>query len=130
MNVGSDSSGLDESVSRIIPMWQAWINGSIGLWLIVSGFLDLTLPECQLNNLIVGGMLILNGWSMKSYRKWAAGFAAIMGIWVIVCALFPYFLRGAGCLWNDVICGLIISMVGFTSFRDDFDGQERSSERP
>lgn len=38
-------------------MWQDWINGLVGLWLVVASFLNLSASAMQ-TNLLVGGIVI------------------------------------------------------------------------
>lgn len=38
-------------------MWQQWINGILGLWVLISPFVGLT-PEAMTTNLVIVGIVI------------------------------------------------------------------------
>ncbi|OQX87183.1 hypothetical protein B6D60_04505 [candidate division KSB1 bacterium 4484_87] len=69
-------------------MWQAWVNGILGIWLIIAAFL-------------IG---------KKAWQGWTA---VIFGIWLVIAAFIPSLQAHTGNLWNDLIVGIIIAIAGF-----------------
>lgn len=51
-------------------MWQQWINFIVGLWIILSGFMNLSV-EAMTTNLFVSGAIvaILGLWGALSHRS-------------------------------------------------------------
>jgi len=62
-------------------MWQAWINGLVGLWLIVSGFVVVgSKAACMVNNLSTGALLGIFGiWAALSHKYWQSWVVALVG---------------------------------------------------
>ena len=87
-------------------MWQGWISGIIGLWLIVSGIIGKGL-EAQWNYLIAGIVLaVLGAWT---YKHWQSILTGLGGIWLIISGLVASLMAPV----NLIIVGLIVAVLGF-----------------
>ncbi len=98
--------------------WQSWVNGVLGLWLIVVALIGL---EASMTTLVITGFLvaIVGFWAalMRNslWQQWVNG---ILGLWVIA---IPFLvLTGATLAWTVGITGLVVAVLGFWA-----TGQER-----
>jgi len=96
-------------------MWQAYVDGILGLWLIVAAFLNFSAVGNLWDNLIVGVLVAIAGFLMISKKSWQGWTAAVLGIWLVVAAFIPSLQAHTGNLWNDLIVGVIVAVVGFTA---------------
>lgn len=90
-------------------MWQAWINGVLGLWLIVSAFIVAGNKVALLvNNLITGAVLIFLGiWTALRHKYWQSWVVALVGAWMIVAGLvFP--ANYSGNLASNILAGVLV----------------------
>jgi sulfite exporter TauE/SafE len=95
-------------------MWQGWVNGILGLWLIVTAFLGFGSSGNLWNDLIVGIIVAILGYSITKPKGWQGWIAFILGLWLIIVGLFIGGLRvGGGALWNNLIVGIIVAITGF-----------------
>lgn len=95
-------------------MWQAWINGLVGLWLIVSAFIVVeSKAACFFNNLTTGVVLIILGiWAALSHKNWQSWVVALVGAWMIISGMwFPESHRGN--LANNLVAGLFVTIAAF-----------------
>jgi len=96
-------------------MWQGWVNGILGLWLIVASF---TITGSKtgncLNGLITGAVLIILGlWGAVSHRCWQGCAVAAIGAWMVVAGIwFP--ANYMGTVANDIAAGVAIAMISFS----------------
>ncbi|RMD91868.1 MAG: hypothetical protein D6813_06945 [Calditrichaeota bacterium] len=88
-------------------MWQGWINGIIGLWLIVSGIIGAGLHAPW--NYIIAGVLmaILGFWTAKFWQSVITG---ILGIWMIISGILSATLMHPA---NMIIVGIITAVLSF-----------------
>ena len=95
-------------------MWQGWINGVLGLWLIVASFTVTGSKTYNLmNGLITGAVLIILGlWGAVSHRCWQGCAVAAIGAWMIVAGIW-FSSSYAGNLINDIIAGMAVAVVSF-----------------
>jgi len=95
-------------------MWQAWINGIIGLWLIVASFTIAGSSTGNLaNNLIAGIILLALGlWAAVANKSWQNWIIAIIGAWMIV-AGFWFPASHGGNVANYLIAGALVAVAGF-----------------
>lgn len=96
-------------------MWQAYVDGVLGLWLIVAAFLNFSAVGNLWDNLIVGVIVAIAGFMMISKKSWQGWTEGILGIWLVVAAFIPSLQAHIGNLWNDLIVGVIVAVVGFTA---------------
>jgi len=96
-------------------MWQAWVNGILGLWLIVAAFLGFGATANLWNDLIVGLVVAIVSLTILKEKPWQAWLALILGVWMIIAAFIPSLVSGSGYIYNDVISGLIIAIAGFAA---------------
>ncbi len=94
-------------------MWQAWTNGVLGIWLVVAAFLPLSATGNLWDNLIVGIVAGIAGFTMIKEKSWQGWLASIMGLWLIVAAFVPGLQAHTGNLWNDLISGILLMVAGF-----------------
>jgi len=90
-------------------MWQAWINGIFGFWLIVSAFIVAgSKAACLVNNLTTGAVLIILGvWAALRHKYWQSWVVALVGAWMIVAGLvFP--ANFSGILANNILAGVLV----------------------
>jgi hypothetical protein len=96
----------------------AWINVLLGIWVIISPFVlgFALVPRAMWNNVIAGIIVAAlapsrTGSPRQSGWSWAN---VILGIWLIIS---PFVLAYATTIavWNNVILGIIILIVGVTN---------------
>ncbi len=96
-------------------MWQAWINGSLGLWLITIAFFQMKNLDCVMNNLFTGIISAIVGWLMKEVRPWQGWASIVLGGWLIVTLTIPDLLIGRYQQWNLSFVGVLLTVSGFTA---------------
>jgi hypothetical protein len=94
-------------------MWQAWTNGILGLWLIIAAFLGFDSTVNLWNDLLVGIIVAVIGYTFVKQKPWQAWVCLVVGVWLIIAAFIPSLVSGQGYLWNDLISGVIIAIGGF-----------------
>ena len=87
----------------------------MGLWLIVTAFFRMNRMDCMKYNLVVGILIAMVGWWMKAAKPWQGWLSVAMGLWFAVAVFFPPFNEGDGFLWNNVIGGTLVAIIGFTA---------------
>lgn len=96
-------------------MWQGWINGLLGLWLVLAAFLKLTPAGNLWDNLIVGVVVAIVGFLMISKKSWQGWTSGLLGVWLIIAAFIPSLQTHTGNLWNDLIVGVVVAIAGFAA---------------
>jgi hypothetical protein len=97
-------------------MWQAWVNGILGIWLIIAAFIKANPSFGLWDNLIVGIVVIIIMFTYIPLRRsWQGWLALILGAWMIVSAFIPGLRGGTAYLWNDLIAGIIVAIAGFAA---------------
>lgn len=94
-------------------MWQAWTIAILGLWLMVAAFLGFDPTVNLWNNLLVGLIVAIVGYTLVKKKPWQAWVSMVVGVWMIIAAFIPSLTSGQGYLWNDLISGLVIAIGGF-----------------
>jgi len=94
-------------------MWQAWTNGIIGLWLFIAAFLPFSATGNLWDNLIVGVIAGIAGYTMIKEKNWQGWTAGILGIWLIIAAFIPELVSHTGNMWNAGIVGILLMIAGF-----------------
>jgi hypothetical protein len=87
----------------------------MGLWLIVTAFFRMDKIDCMKYNLLVGSLIAIVGWRMKAAKPWQGWLSVVMGVWFAVAVFFPPFDEGEGFLWNNVIGGTLVAIIGLTA---------------
>ncbi|MCD6427603.1 MAG: SPW repeat protein [Caldisericaceae bacterium] len=100
-------------------MWQGWVAGILGLWGIISPFIFKTRTGNMANDIIVGIIVAIAGFTVIKERAWQGWLAGILGIWWIIAGLIPALTTGAGHIWNDIIVGILVAIAGFTALRKE-----------
>ena len=95
-----------------------WLNVLLGIWVIISPFVLAFGPSSAAiwNNVATGGavaILALISTSMPRQPGWSWT-NMLLGIWLLV-SPFALGLAGATMLWNNVILGIIIAVVGWAN---------------
>ena len=86
-----------------VKMWNAWVNFILGLWLLLSGFVQgFVVPG---NFIIVGIVVAFMGFT--GARKWQGVVNGILGLWLILSGLLPGLIAGA----NMGITGAVIAVL-------------------
>jgi len=96
-------------------MWQGWVNGILGLWLIVASFTVTGSKTYNLMNGLITGvvLLVLGIWGAVSHRCWQGYAIAAIGAWMIVAGIwFP--ANYMGNVANDIIAGMAVAVVSFS----------------
>ena len=99
-------------------MWQNWTNIVLGIWLIIAAFIP-TITASQgaslWNALIVGIIALLVAiWAVLVNKQSLCWLNALAGGWLLISAFIPGITAvQIGNLWNDLIVGLVIALVGF-----------------
>jgi hypothetical protein len=96
-------------------MWQGWVAGILGLWGIISPFIFKTRTGNMANDIIVGILVAIAGFTVIKEHAWQGWLAGILGIWWIIAGLIPALTTGAGNIWNDIIVGILVAIAGFTA---------------
>jgi len=73
------------------------------------------------NDLIVGVIVGIAGFTMIKEKSWQGWTAGILGIWLIIAAFIPSLQAHAGNMWNCIIVGVLLMVAGFGAF----EGQGR-----
>lgn len=86
-------------------MFQSWINGILGVWMIVAGFISGV--QHGVNYIIVGLVIaILGFWAAK---KWQNAVCGILGLWFILSGIVSNLIAPA----NSIIVGIVIAGLSF-----------------
>ncbi len=94
-------------------MWKGWVNGILGLWLIIAAFLKFSATAVLWDNLIVGIIVGIIGILMIKEKPWQGWLGTIVGILLIIAAFIKSLQTGAGYLWTDLILGVLAAIAGF-----------------
>jgi len=94
-------------------MWQAWTNGILGLWLVIAAFLPFSATGNLWDDLIVGVIVGIAGFTMAKAKAWQGWTAGILGIWLIIAAFIPALQAHVGNMWNGIIVGVLLMVAGF-----------------
>ncbi len=101
-------------------MWQAWVNGILGVWLFIAAFLNFTSTGNLWNDIIVGVIVAVSGYLMKDEKSWQGWLSVIIGVWLIIAAAFiPSLITGDGSEWNLIISGVVAMVAGFSALGGD-----------
>ncbi len=91
--------------------WQQWINGILGLWLIVVALIGLSTSATTL--VVTGIVIAIVGFWGAAMRTalWQQWVNAILGLWTIA---IPFIgLSDIALGWTVGITGLVIAVLGF-----------------
>ncbi len=91
-------------------MWQAWMNGLLGVWLAVAPFTGLGIPSARLNNILTGGIILTVAVFYVSGNSWKRWLNIIAGAWIVTSAFFAPFIEGELYLLNNLISGLLVAL--------------------
>ena len=94
-------------------MWQAWTNGIIGLWLFIAAFLNFSSSGNMWDDLIVGVITAVVGFSMAKVKPWQGWLTGLVGLWLLISLFVPSLLNGLGNEWNAIISGILLMVGGF-----------------
>ena len=94
-------------------MWQAWTNAALGIWIFIAAFLNFSPLGNLWDNLIVGVVATIAGFTMINQKSWQGWLAGIMGIWLVIAAFIPGLQAQSGNMWNDMISGILLMIAGF-----------------
>ncbi len=119
----SQESWQLQRISRLVEIrklrYKGWIQGILGLWLIIAGFSSLGPHFHFCNNIVVGIFLaIANSCLIKEQfcENWVG---TILGLWLIITAKIPILFSGIGLYLNNSVVGLIIMTEGIVASRHE-----------
>jgi hypothetical protein len=97
--------------------WQDWINGLLGLWIIVSPWaLEHTMPSdtgglAMWNLWTVGvAVLVIAAIALFAFQAWEEWTNAILGVWLLVSPWLLGFSTSTALVWNAVIIGTLVAV--------------------
>ena len=95
----------------------SWINLILGIWLIISPFVFVSVgPKVTVaNNVVLGILLIASSWWILAVTAPAGGvswFQMLCGIWLIIAPFVLRYNQVTHAVTNDVIVGIIAFIVG------------------
>lgn len=86
-------------------MFQSWINGVLGIWMIVAGFISTV--QHSVNYIIVGIIVAALGfWAAKRWQNTVSG---VLGLWLIVSGIITTLIAPV----NSIIIGIVIAVLSF-----------------
>lgn len=91
-------------------MWQAWMNGLLGIWLALAPFTGMGIPSARLNNILTGGIVLTVAMFYVRGNSWKRWLTIIVGAWIITSAFFTPFTDGELYVLNNVISGLLVAL--------------------
>ena len=94
-------------------MWKGWVNGIIGVLLIIFAFIKFS-PSAVMWIDILGGLIvaILSILTIKE-KSWQGWLGTIAGILLFIVGFIGSLHTGSGHLWTDLILGLLAAIAGF-----------------
>lgn len=90
------------------------INLVLGIWLILSPFLFSYSSTAMTDSIILGTIIAILAVIRLSAQTWASWFNGIAGLWLII-APFIIGSTESAVLWNQIIVGLAVAVLGFWS---------------
>lgn len=96
---------------------KSWIIVVLGIWLAVAAFLTLGMHGQELDNLAVGLVVAIVGFSMMNHKPAIGWGAGLLGGWVVISAFIPTLVEGSGLHYNNVIFGVLIAVAGIDAMR-------------
>lgn len=96
-------------------MWNAWLTGILGIWMVIVPFLGFTTIGNAWNDWVVGVVVAVIGFAMTARRPWQGWIAGIVGVWLFIAGFIPGLRFGAGLWWNDILVGIVFIITGFAA---------------
>ncbi len=94
--------------------WRGIVNSIIGLWLITAVFAGFSFIFYNLNNIIIGLIIIGVNFFFDKVKPWQIWLGSIVGVWLIISAFVQNLISGAGFYLNGFLTGLTIIYVGIS----------------
>lgn len=92
------------------------LNIILGAWLIIAPFVLAFSDMVALwDSIIVGAVVLILAWIRMANPMSAPGISwvnAILGIWLIVAPFVLGFTAMAGSMWNNIIVGVVVAVLG------------------
>lgn len=98
-------------------MFNAWIVGLLGIWMVIVPFVPMSLYGNAWNDWIVGVIAAVLGFSMPADQGWRRYLAGIVGLWLIASGFIPSLRLAAGMYTNDIVAGILLIIAGFAATR-------------
>ena len=96
-------------------MWQGWVNGILGVWLVVAAFISLGTQGDFWNDIVVGIVAAVVGFLMVKAKPWQGWLTGLVGLWLIAAAFIPGLTGQTGNFWNDLAVGVLLMIGGFSA---------------
>ncbi len=97
-------------------MFNAWIVGLAGIWMIVAPFVPMTASGNMWNDFVTGFIAAVLGFSMVG-EGWRQALAGIVGILLIGAGFVPALRMTSGMYTVDVVGGILLVIAGFAATR-------------
>ncbi len=104
-------------------MFSTYIIALLGIWSILVPFFGSTRAFYTWNNFISGIVLSVSGLILSNKQLLNGFAAAVTGFWLIISSYIPPLQLGIGVFWNNIITGIIITIIGLISMFLPFSGQ-------
>lgn len=92
---------------------SSWILAILGIWIFISGLLAFNSSAYFWIDILDGiAIAIVGFWSISNSSSvgWITG---IIGCWLIIAAFIGGLHVEAGLLWNNLLSGAIVAILGF-----------------
>ena len=107
-------------------MWQAWVNGLLGVWVFIAAFLSFSSTGNLWNDLLVGIVAAIVGFLMVKEKPWQGWLTGLLGLWLIVAAFIPSLVTHTGNMFNGVIVGVLLMIGGFGALGEGHSMQQHA----
>jgi hypothetical protein len=98
-------------------MFNAWIVGLAGIWMVIAPFVPMSLTGNAWNDWIVGIIAAVVGFSMASEQGWQRWLAGFVGLWLVASGFIPMLRLQGGMYTNDIAAGILLVIAGFSATR-------------
>lgn len=96
-------------------MWNAWIVGLLGIWMVIAPFLTMPVNGNTWNDWAIGVITIALGLSLDAEHAWQKIVTVLLGIWMLLSGFLPVLSAGRGLQVNDVAVGVLLIIVGLSA---------------
>ena len=96
-------------------MWQGWVIGSFGVWLVISSFIGTNHLFHAWSEFVVGAVTGILGFTLLGIRSIRGWISFWLGSWLVFSAIDLGVYHGAGNFTNDIILGVVAALAGFSA---------------
>ncbi|VAX18323.1 hypothetical protein MNBD_IGNAVI01-2596 [hydrothermal vent metagenome] len=84
-----------------------------GIWLVLMAFFNLPAIIVMFSYLLIGIIVMASGIIIRSGDILKRLIIANIGLWLIISAYIPHLLIKPGSLWNELISGIFLILLGY-----------------